>query len=102
MHMRVADAGQAGYESQHSTQPDTADGLQADQSPADTGQSGGKCSYTYTVAVLRLLSGVCVTLNVNFCVISCSLSQTQSLKLAFSGTFKNKGLTLSDVLKLFA
>ena len=91
MHMRVADAGQAGYESQHSTQPNTADGLQADQSPADTGQSGGKCSYT--VAVLRLLSGVCVTLNVNFCVISCSLSQTSQslkLKLAFSGTFKNK------------
>lgn len=55
MHMRIADAGQAGCESQHSTQANTANGQQADLSPAHTGQSGRNYAYTRT----------CLTMNFN-------------------------------------
>ena len=60
MHVRVADAGQAGYQSQLSTQPNTADGLRAGQSPADRGRSGGKCRYTYLQLQFQDCSAVSV------------------------------------------
>ena len=62
MHMRVADVGQAGCQSQHNnTQPQAINGLQADQSPINAGQSS--CAELESMGASRTCSVLAMNYN---------------------------------------